>query len=96
MTFVPFVGRRADWLALAAALQRQDEARLADFIRAGLAFGTLGRDPAVATLGIPEPVAATVRAVAVELRLELTLVDDRVAAVAAAEAIVRAGRRGAP
>ena len=52
MTFVPFVGRGTDWLALAVGLQRRDEARLADFIRAGLAFGAPDRDSVSVTLGI--------------------------------------------
>ena len=93
---VTFVLRRRDWLALAAALARRHEARLADFVRAGVAFGAPGHDPATTVaLAVPETAVAAVRAVAVDLGLELTLVDERAAAVAAAEAIVRAARRGA-
>lgn len=92
---VTCVARRRDWLHLAAALARRHEVRWADFVRAGLAFGAPGHDPAAAVaLEVPETGVAAVRAVASDLGLELALVDERAAAVAAAEAIVRATRRG--
>ncbi len=94
---VTFVLHRSDWLALATALVRRHEGRLADFVRAGLAFGAPGPDPAAAVaLEVPASVAATVRTAAVDLGLELAPVDDQAAAVAAAEAILRAARQSAP
>ena len=94
---VTFVLRRRDWIILAAALVRRHDERLADFVRAGLAFGAPGQDPnAAVALEVPGTAAVAVRAVAVELGLEPAIVDEQTAAVAAAEAIVRAARPGVP
>jgi hypothetical protein len=92
-----FVARRRDWRVLVAALARRGEGRVAQVLQAGLAFSAPGHDPAASVaLTVPAAVAGAVQAAARDLDVELTLVDERAAAVAAAEAIVRAHRRGAP
>ncbi len=88
------VARRHEWRVLAAALQQRGEVQVANVLQAGLAFSASGHDPAASvTLQVPETLVAVVQAVAHDLDLEFVLVDERAAAVAAAEAILRIHHR---
>ena len=95
---------RAGWLAVAGSLERQGNERLAGFIRAGLAFAPRpdATDPdADVSLVLTVEQAAIVRvaaaAIAVDLAVEETSVDEaQKRAVAAACAIIRAHRGRLP
>lgn len=94
--------RRADWLAVASAAEQRGDESLGAFVRAGLAFAPRPSDPApdravTLTLTLTGEQADAVRALADALALrpadEAPSIDEETrAAVAAADAIVRAHR----